>query len=565
MCVGKQDRARNAREKKRPGPVGTFRRDRSRGSVSRKSEQARVLFRAYPRSRLQLRLREYGAKSPVFHILSAASFPRPTRNMGISRNKRYDGPSRMSKRQRGKDCEDVDSEVKTRQKTDDVEDAKGAAEVVGDQRDSNDASLKNDKIDGTNADGEVPLEEREGSEKEDVKGGEEEVIYCEDDGVSASVYNSMAEEDDEYGEANGDEDIGEDEKMELLNDDKALAGAAKGDEEKIEGGDVNDDMALDGAAKGDEKEIEGREVNGYKAFDGAVKGDEKEIEDTPEHGKTVDKEQGEREVKEELETCDVEPMKAYNDCIELAPLCMNDQKRFECSREILGDVNCEDVTLSCDVVDSVVLPFALFFKEDIEPFFEDKSVFCYESMLPYTKSHLFSKEGYPTIRYKAVASSKISDEQDTVSFIFIDKDLKYYSMKEILEFNNQPLFYICKKMKLKPVNGMVCGKVFSNDHLPIGSDVIKSSYCFCSPDGTNMMHMLNYKGEDFFDKEWFGCDRTGRWCHAQCMVRGGYLNSDWYEEYKDLKCRFGGSIPDDHSIYEDKRAEASIPEGMFPW
>ena len=366
----------------------------------------------------------------------------------------------------------------------------------------------------------MPLEEREGSEKEDVKGGEEEVIYCEDDGVSASVYNSKAEEDDEYGEANGDEDIGEDEKMELLNDDKALAGAAKGDEEKIEGGDVNDDMALDGAAKGaeeeiegggvnddkaldgaakgDEKEIEGREVNGYKAFDGDAKGDDKEIEgrevnddkafdgdakgddekleDTPEHGKTVDKEQGEREVKEELETCDVEAMKAYKDCIELAPLCMNDQKRFECSREILGDVNCEDVTLSCDVVDSVVLPFALFFKEDIEPFFEDKSVFCYESMLPYTKSHLFSKEGYPTIRYKAVASSKISDDEDIVSFIFIDKNLKYYSIKEIIELSDQPLFYICKKMKLKSIKGMVCGKVFSDDHLPIGSDVIKSSY-----------------------------------------------------------------------------------------
>ena len=153
---------------------------------------------------------------------------------------------------------------------------------------------------------------------------------------------------------------------------------------------------------------------------------------------------------------------------------------------------------------------------------------------------------------------KVSDEEDTISAVFADKDSNYFSLREIMKDNEEELYYVCKKMRLRRITNMLTGKVYKDELLPVGSDKLTSSYCFCSEE-VNKMHMPNYKGDEEFDGEWFGCDGCGHWCHAQCMVKEGLLNAQWYEEYKDLKSRFGGSIPEDHSIYSDDHSKAYLP------
>ena len=207
--------------------------------------------------------------------------------------------------------------------------------------------------------------------------------------------------------------------------------------------------------------------------------------------------------------------------------------------------------LLCDVVGSISLPVPVFKREDIIPYQDSDFV---SRLVEVGRSDIFSTGDFPVISYKLVYLAKVCDDEDVISAVFMDKDSNYLSMNEILQ-EEKTWYYVCKKSSLRSVRGLLEGRFDKNNHLPVGSEEMKSSYCICSSGGS-CIHLTTYEGEEVFDKEWFGCDGCGLWCHAQCLVKEKRLSKAWYEQYLDLKKRYGGSIPDDHSIFSEKRSVA---------
>jgi len=208
-----------------------------------------------------------------------------------------------------------------------------------------------------------------------------------------------------------------------------------------------------------------------------------------------------------------------------------------------------------DVVTMTPVPLGFHLKSQIE----QNEIEPDELLEAYSTSS-FRGGGIDT-ELKLVDFSVVNREQDTVRMVFLDKNGNYMSFSDVSESfdKSDPFMYITQDRRtMKRLHVLLTGYFSKAEHAPITFDKQKgkySDYCFCEGDENKCLrHMPMYKkgqDEDAFDDIFLSCDSCGHWCHGQCLVENGCLDSEWYKEYKDAM-KNGDEIED--SFFEKDAA-----------